>query len=61
MTIGTGSFISVNIGDTPIASENGLYPLAAFKFKKRQIYVLHGPASSAGVALDWAKSISILL
>jgi glycerol kinase len=59
ITIGTASFISVNVGSIPIASNNGAYPLANFKYKDKEIYVLHSPVSSSGIAIDWAKSIGI--
>jgi glycerol kinase len=59
ITIGTGSFISVNVGSIPIASNNGAYPLANFKYKDKEIYVLHSPVSSSGIAIDWAKYIGI--
>ena len=55
--MGTGSFISVNIGNKPLSSENGLYPLAGFKYKEKEIYILHSASSSAGIDIDWAKSI----
>ena len=55
--MGTGSFISVNVGAKPISSENGLYPLVTFKLLEKEMYILHGPISSAGIDIDWAKSI----
>jgi glycerol kinase len=57
ITIGTGSFVSVNIGNKPISSDNGLYPLAGFKYNETEIYILHSASSSAGIDIDWAKSI----
>ena len=57
ITMGTGSFISVNVGAKPISSDNGLYPLVTFKLLEKEMYILHGPISSAGIDIDWAKSI----
>lgn len=59
ITIGTGSFITVNIGDKPISSEYGSYPLAGYKDEHNQIYIIHSPVSSAGVCINWAKSIGL--
>lgn len=56
ITIGTGSFISVNVGSKPLSSD-GSYPLAGVKCKNGQIYIIHSPVSSAGIAINWAKSI----
>lgn len=59
ITLGTGSFISVNIGDKPLSSNNGFFSLNAFKRLEEEIFVLHASISSAGVAIDWAKSIEL--
>lgn len=59
ITIGSGSFISVNVGSSPISSNNGLYPLACLKHKEKEMFILHSPCSSAGIAIDWAKSIGL--
>ncbi|CAF0786239.1 unnamed protein product [Brachionus calyciflorus] len=59
ITIGTGTFISLVIGDKPIASFNGNYPLIGYKFKKHVIYILHCFVSNAGQSIDWAKSIGL--
>jgi glycerol kinase len=61
ITVGTGSFISVNIGNRPISSQFGSYPLAGFKHKDKQMYILHSPASAAGLAINWAKSLGKLI
>ena len=60
ITIGTGSFLSINVGDKPVSSNFGLYPLFGFKNQEKEIYILHSTASSAGIAIDWAKSIGII-
>ncbi len=59
ITIGTGSFISINVGHKPIASMHGAYPLPGFVCKNNKIYVLHTAVSSAGLAIDWAKQIGL--
>ena len=60
ITIGTGSFISVAIGNKPISSSNGNYPIAGFKFKNDKLYYLHSFVSTAGQSIDWARSIGLL-
>lgn len=59
ITIGTGSFISVNVGNKPLSSNNGAFPLANFKHNDKEIFILHSPVSSSGIAIDWAKSIGL--
>ena len=60
ITIGTGSFVSINVGNRPISSDHGLYPLCGFKYNESEIYILHSASSSAGIDIDWAKSIGNL-
>jgi len=60
ITIGSGSFVSINIGNKPLSSDNGLYPLCGFNYKENEIYILHSASSSAGIDVDWAKSIGSL-
>lgn len=59
ITIGTGSFISVVVGNKPISSNSGNFPLVEYKYKDEIIYILHCFVSTAGQSLDWAKSIGI--
>ena len=57
ITIGTGAFISVNCGDKPLSSQHGNYPLCGFKHLNEKIFILHNATPSAGIAIEWAKSI----
>ncbi len=57
ITIGTGSFISLNIGNKPLSSNFDFYSIAAYKCLDEKIFILHSGISSAGIAIDWAKSI----
>lgn len=59
ITIGTGSFISVNAGSRPVSSEYGSYPVAGYKDERNQIYLIHSPVSSAGTCINWAKSLGL--
>ncbi len=57
ITIGTGAFISVNCGSKPVSSQNGNYPLCGFKYLNDKIFIIHNAIPSAGIAIDWGKSI----
>jgi glycerol kinase len=59
ITIGTGSFISVNVGPKPLSSSNGCYPIVVYKSGDKEIHCLHCSVSCAGIALEWAKSIGL--
>lgn len=59
ITIGTGSFISVNTGCKPLSSNNGFFPFSSYKYQENEIFILHAPISSAGIAIEWAKSIGL--
>jgi len=59
--LGTGSFISVNVGNEPLASNNAAYPIACFKRDDKKIYILHSVGCSTGISVDWAKSIGTAL
>lgn len=49
----------MNIGTKAKCSKYDSYPLAGFFCDETQIYILHSPVCSAGVAIDWAKSIGL--
>jgi glycerol kinase len=57
ITIGTGAFISVNIGDKPLSSDNGFHSPVTCKHLNKEIFIFHNAVSSAGAAIEWAKSI----
>lgn len=59
ITVGTGAFLSVNVGDKPVSSQNDNYPLIGYRHGTEQAYLLHSPVSSPGVAIEWAKSIGL--
>ena len=57
ITVGTGAFISVNCGDKPLSSKNANYPLVGFKYLNDKMFIIHNAIPTAGIAIDWAKSI----
>lgn len=59
ITMGTGAFLSVNVGNKPLASHNGAYPLVGFKHKNDKIYLIHNNLSNCGTLIEWAKLNSL--
>lgn len=54
-TYGTGCFLLMNIGDTPITSKNGLLTTIAAGKEGRIEYALEGSVFVAGAALQWLR------
>ncbi len=55
-TYGTGAFILMNTGDTPVASQSGLLTTVAWQLADGEIrYALEGSAFIAGAAVQWLR------
>lgn len=54
-TYGTGSSIMMNVGETPIFSENGLAGSVGFKINHKLSYVLEGNLNYTGAVISWLK------
>ena len=54
-TYGTGAFILMNTGDTPMVSEHGLLTTIAWKLGDRVTYALEGSSFIAGAAVQWLR------
>ena len=54
-TYGTGAFVLVNTGETPVASNNGLLTTVAWKLGGRTVYALEGSCFIAGAAVQWLR------
>ncbi len=55
-TYGTGAFILMNTGDTPVASRSGLLTTVAWKLSTGELrYALEGSAFIAGAAVQWLR------
>jgi glycerol kinase len=55
-TYGTGAFILMNTGDTPIASKAGLLTTVGWKLATGELrYALEGSAFIAGAAVQWLR------
>ncbi len=55
-TYGTGSFILLNTGETPVRSEHGLLTTIAFALEPgRAVYALEGSVFVTGAAVQWLR------
>jgi glycerol kinase len=54
-TYGTGCFMLMNIGDTPILSKNNLVTTVAWKIKDQVHYALEGSIFIAGAVVQWLR------
>ncbi len=54
-TYGTGCFMLVNIGDTPIFSKKGLITTIAWRINGKTIYALEGSVFMGGATIQWLK------
>ncbi len=54
-TYGTGAFILMNTGDTPVASTSGLLTTVAWQIPGELAYALEGSAFIAGAAVQWLR------
>ncbi|KAJ9577720.1 hypothetical protein L9F63_005713 [Diploptera punctata] len=60
VTMGTGTFLSVNTGFKPQASVAGLYPQVGWKMGDQTVYVMEGAAHDTGTLIKWAEHIGLL-
>ena len=54
-TYGTGAFLRMNTGSTPVPSKNGLLTTVAWKLGDETTYALEGSAFIAGAAVQWLR------
>ncbi|HEU5193290.1 MAG TPA: glycerol kinase GlpK [Methylomirabilota bacterium] len=54
-TYGTGCFVLLNTGDTPVASAHGLLTTIAWRLAGRTSYALEGSVFIAGAAVQWLR------
>jgi len=54
-TYGTGCFIVMNTGDTPISSKNNLLTTLAWVYKKKPTYALEGSIFIGGAVVQWLR------
>ncbi len=54
-TYGTGCFVLMNTGDTPVRSDHGLLTSVGWSLDGQVTYVLEGSAFVAGAAVQWLR------
>lgn len=54
-TFGTGGFVLVNTGDTPVSSKNGLLTTIAWGIGDRVEYALEGSVFISGALIQWMR------
>ncbi len=54
-TYGTGCFMLMNTGDTPVESKNGLLTTMAWRIKGRPVYALEGSVFMGGATIQWLR------
>ena len=54
-TYGTGCFLLMNTGETPVKSDNGLVTTIAWGLKGRINYALEGSVFVAGASIQWLR------
>jgi glycerol kinase len=55
-TYGTGNFLLLNTGETPVHSKNGLLTTVCYKFgSSRPVYALEGSMAVTGSAVQWLR------
>ena len=54
-TYGTGAFVLMNTGETPVASARGLLTTVGWRLGGRTTYALEGSAFIAGAAVQWLR------
>ncbi|WKY15450.1 hypothetical protein Q1695_000715 [Nippostrongylus brasiliensis] len=59
ISLGTGTFVDLNTGDTIHASMNGLYPLVGWRVNNKPVFVAEGNDHDTAVVLKWAQSIGL--
>ena len=54
-TYGTGCFLLLNTGDTPVLSQNRMLTTPAYRIKGRTTYAMEGSIFAAGAAVKWLR------
>ena len=54
-TYGTGCFLLLNTGETPVLSQNRMLTTPAYRIKGRTTYAMEGSIFAAGAAIKWLR------
>ncbi|KAK5648337.1 hypothetical protein RI129_003229 [Pyrocoelia pectoralis] len=60
ITLGTGTFLDVNTGSSPLGCNNGLYPLVGWNINNKITYFIEGASNDTGSLIQWALSAGII-
>lgn len=55
ITFGTSAMVDVNVGDFPVMSTRGAYPLILWGLRGQTTYCLEGTVITAGAAVQWLR------
>lgn len=55
ITFGTSAMADINVGEFPVLSTRGAYPLVLWGLAGRRTYCLEGTAPTAGAAVQWLR------
>ncbi|CAJ0577447.1 unnamed protein product, partial [Mesorhabditis spiculigera] len=59
ISLGTGTFVDLNTGNTPHASMTGTYPLVGWKLGGKNTYIAEGNDHDTAVLLNWAQQAGL--
>ncbi|BFZ06618.1 hypothetical protein BsWGS_09657 [Bradybaena similaris] len=58
-TLGTGTFLNINIGSRPHASLADLYPIIGWKIGPELVYLAEGQSTDTGTVIEWARGLDL--
>ncbi|XP_077987506.1 glycerol kinase 5-like [Glandiceps talaboti] len=58
-TMGTGTFLDINVGNQAVPSKTGLYSLVCWKIKDEVVFVAEGNSADTGTAVEWGQKIGL--
>uniref|UniRef100_A0A9L0S2A9 Glycerol kinase 5 n=1 Tax=Equus caballus TaxID=9796 RepID=A0A9L0S2A9_HORSE len=59
LTMGTGTFLDINTGNSPQQTVGGFYPLIGWKIGQEIVCLAEGNAGDAGTAVKWAQQLDL--
>ncbi len=59
ITNGTGSFVDLNVGSSPMPGRYWTYPMIAYKVKGEASFLLEGIVQCSGSAIDWMVEMGL--
>nr|XP_002122427.1 putative glycerol kinase 5 isoform X1 [Ciona intestinalis] len=60
LTLGTGAFLDLNVGNKPHTSVAGFYPIVGWKIGDKVVHLAEGSSNTAGDAVDWMKGMNFI-